>query len=299
MDLEVKNIFDQLKSAWAVLSEPLFQINNSKISLTSLIGSILVIVITIFVSKRVGVFLNHVLKGKGVDSGVRDSIEKFSRYLLIAIGVLFSLDNLGVSINSLAAVGAVLMVGIGFGLQNIAQNFISGIIILIERPIKVGDIIRVGSASGRVIDIRVRSSIIQTRDEISIIVPNSKLISEEVISDSYSGQRIRQHVRVGVAYGTDVEKVKTLLCQAALSQEKVLKDPPPSVIFENFGDSSLDFDLRYWCTDIWMMELTSSDIRCKIDALFKQNQIEIPFPQRDLNFKNSIKIESMLADKNK
>jgi small-conductance mechanosensitive channel len=299
MDLEVKNIFDQLKSAWAVLSEPLFQINNSKISLTSLIGSILVIVITIFVSKRVGVFLNHVLKGKGVDSGVRDSIEKFSRYLLIAIGVLFSLDNLGVSINSLAAVGAVLMVGIGFGLQNIAQNFISGIIILIERPIKVGDIIRVGSASGRVIDIRVRSSIIQTRDEISIIVPNSKLISEEVISDSYSGQRIRQHVRVGVAYGTDVEKVKTLLCQAALSQEKVLKDPPPSAIFENFGDSSLDFDLRYWCTDIWMMELTSSDIRCKIDALFKQNQIEIPFPQRDLNFKNSIKIESMLADKNK
>jgi small-conductance mechanosensitive channel len=285
MEDQYKNLIEQFKSVWSLLREPLFKINSSEISLSSLAISVLIVFLTFSLSKRSSRFLNRILQNKGVDSGVRDSIEKFSRYLMVALGILFALDNLGVSINSLAAIGAVLMVGIGFGLQNIAQNFISGIIILIERPIKVGDIIRVGSATGRVIDIRVRSSIIQTRDEVSIIVPNSKLISEEVISDSYSGQRIRQHVHVGVAYGTDVEKVKSLLCEAALSQDKVLEDPAPNAIFENFGDSSLDFDLRFWCTDIWSMEQTSSDIRCKIDALFKEHGIQIPFPQRDLHFK--------------
>lgn len=288
MNSEYALLMNSLRSLWELLKEPLVQINNSKISLSSLITSILIVLLTIFISKKTSRFITHILKDKGVDSGVRDSISKFTRYLMIAVGVLFSLDNLGVSINSLAAVGAVLMVGIGFGLQNITQNFISGIIILIERPIKVGDIIRVGSASGRVVDIRVRSSIIQTRDEVSIIVPNSKLISEEVISDSFSGQRIRQHVRVGVAYGSDVEKVKALLCQAAQSHEKVLKDPSPNAIFESFGDSSLDFDLRFWCNDIWGMEVTASDIRCKIDSLFRKNKIEIPFPQRELHFKNMI-----------
>lgn len=297
MDLELQNIVDQFKAVWALLGQPLFQINNSKISLSSILISILIVFLTFFISKRASRFFSGILKTKGMDSGVRDSIEKFTRYLSIAMGILFSLDNLGVSINSLVAIGAVLMVGIGFGLQNIAQNFISGIIILIERPIKVGDIIRVGSSSGRVIDIRVRSSIIQTRDEVSIILPNSKLISEEVISDSYSGQRIRQHVHVGVAYGTDVEKVKLLLCQSAESHEKVLKDPPPNAIFENFGDSSLDFDLRFWCTDIWGMEKTSSDIRCNIAAIFKENNIEIPFPQRDLNFKNSIEFRALNSEK--
>jgi small-conductance mechanosensitive channel len=286
MDHDFETIIEQVKSFWSLLQEPLLQLNNSKISISSILVSIVIVVLTFLFSKRAGKFISQILKNKGVDSGVRDSIEKFSSYLIIAVGILFSLDNLGVSINSLAAVGAVLMVGIGFGLQNIAQNFISGIIILIERPIKVGDIIKVGSASGRVIDIRVRSSIIQTRDEVTIILPNSKLISEEVISDSYSGQRIRQHVKVGVAYGSDVEKVKALLVQAALSQPKVLNDPAPSAIFENFGESSLDFDLRFWCTDIWFMEVTSSDIRCKIDNLFRENKIEIPFPQRDLHLKN-------------
>jgi small-conductance mechanosensitive channel len=297
MNSELDSLIEQFKSVLSLLREPIFQINNSKISLSSILISILIVLATFYVAKRASRLLSHALKNKGVDSGVQDSIQKFSYYLMVALGILFSLDNLGVSINSLAAIGAVLMVGIGFGLQNIAQNFISGIIILIERPIKVGDIIRVGNSTGRVIDIRVRSSIIQTRDEVSIIVPNSKLISEEVISDSFSGQRIRQHVRVGVAYGTDVEKVKTVLCLAAQGHDKVLKDPAPNAIFENFGESSLDFDLLFWCTDIWGMEQTSSDIRCRITALFKENNIEIPFPQRDINFKNLVKIESTGSEK--
>jgi small-conductance mechanosensitive channel len=178
------------------------------------------------------------------------------------------------------------MVGIGFGLQNITQNFISGIIILIERPIKVGDLIHVGNSSGRVIDIRVRSTIIQSADDVTIIVPNSKLLAEEVINDSFSGHRIRKHVSVGVAYGSDIEKVTALLCEAVAGHPKVLDDPPANALFTNFGDSSLDFDLRFWCSDLNEMDKTASDIRTKIERLFRENKIEIPFPQRDLNIRS-------------
>ncbi len=286
MNDQFKTITEQLKEVWNLLREPLLQLNGSKISVTSIFMSMLVIVLTIYLAKYLGKAINKALGARGVDSGVRDSIEKFSRYLIIAIGILFALDNLGISINSLAAVGAVLMVGIGFGLQNIAQNFISGIIILIERPVKVGDIIKVGSSTGRVIDIRVRSSIIQTRDEVTIIIPNSKLISEEVVSDSFSGQRIRQHIHVGVAYGSDVNKVRDLLAKAALSQEEVMTEPAPEAIFEDFGDSSLNFDLRFWCANIWSIEKISSDIRFEIDRLFREEKVEIPFPQRDLHIKS-------------
>ncbi|CAN5409854.1 mechanosensitive ion channel [soil metagenome] len=285
MNEEIKTVGQYFKDAWEVLTLPLFHVNNAKISISSLLISGLTIVLTIFVARVLGRAINRGLSHRGVDSGVRDSIEKFSKYLLIAIGILFALENLGISISSLAAVGAVLMVGIGFGLQNITQNFISGIIILIERPIKVGDLIHVGSSSGRVMDIRVRSTIIQTFDDVTIIVPNSKLLSEELINDSFSGQRIRKHVKIGVAYGSDIEKVKALLRESASHHPKVLSEPAPNVLFANFGDSSLDFDLRFWCADLLDMDLTASDIRSNIDRLFRENKIEIPFPQRDINIR--------------
>jgi small-conductance mechanosensitive channel len=286
MNEDVKGLSQYLKDAWDVLTLPLFHINNAKISISSVLISIATIAITVFLAGVVGRTINQGLSRRGVDSGVRDSIEKFSKYLLIAFGTLFSLENLGISISSLAAVGAVLMVGIGFGLQNITQNFISGIIILIERPIKVGDLIHVGSSSGRVVDIRVRSTIIQTLDDVTIIVPNSKLLSEEVINDSFSGQRIRKHVSVGVAYGSEVEKVKRLLCESVIGHPKVLAEPAPNALFMDFGDSSLNFDLRFWCSDLQEMDLTTSDIRTKIDRLFRENKIEIPFPQRDLHIRS-------------
>jgi small-conductance mechanosensitive channel len=267
----------------ALLDQPLLHLSHAKISLSSLLISLFLIVASFRVAKSLGKFVNASLEKKGVDSGVRDSLDRFLRYLVITVGILFSLDNLGFSISSLAGLGAVLMVGIGFGLQNIAQNFISGIIILIERPIKVGDIIKVGSSTGRVMDIRVRSTVIQTRDDITIIVPNSKLISEEVINDSYSGQQIRQHIRVGVAYGSEVAKVKVALIAAAQDNTKVLQSPAPRAIFENFGESSLDFDLRYWCSDIWDIDQTASDIRSEIDRVFRLENIQIPFPQREIH----------------
>lgn len=277
---------EELKKIFALMDLTILHLNNAKITPSSLLISLFIIVASFRIAKYLGKVLNKTLAKKSVDSGIRDSLDRFFRYLIVTVGILFSLDNLGFSISSLAGLGAVLMVGIGFGLQNITQNFISGIIILIERPIKVGDIIQVGSTTGRVVDIRVRSTIVQTRDDVSIIVPNSKLISEEVVNDSYSGQQIRQHIRVGVAYGTEVEKVKRTLLASLQNHPKVLKQPAPRAIFERFGESSLDFDLRFWCSDIWDVDQISSDIRCEIDRLFRIEHIQIPFPQRDLHIKN-------------
>ena len=197
------------------------------------------------------------------------------------------MDSVGLNVSSLAAIGAVLMVGIGFGLQNIAQNFISGLILLLERPIRRGDIVSVAGVKGRVKEIRARSTLIETRDDVSIIVPNSQFISEQVINDSFSGNVIREKVDVAVAYGSDTRKVEQVLLEAAEAHSKVQKSPPPRVVFESFGDSSLNFSLRIWISDIWGRDFIMSDIRFDIDHRFRENQIQIPFPQRDLHLKSS------------
>ncbi len=285
MEENFKPIVDHFEDFLKLMTTPIFTVSGSKVSLSSLVFSLVIVFLSVKLAKYAGRLLNRTLTERNVDSGVRDSLEKFFRYTLILIGILFAMDNLGVSINSLAAVGAVLMVGIGFGLQNIAQNFISGLILLIERPIKVGDIVKVGSTSGKILDIRVRSTVIQTRDNSTIIVPNSKFVSEEVMNESYLGEKIRYHIGVGVAYGSDIVKVQQTLCKAAASDDRVLKDPPPRALLVAFADSSINFDLLFWSEDIWQIELVSSDIRCTIAELFKNEAIDIPFPQRELKFK--------------
>lgn len=287
MNEELEGIGQQLKRVWDLFREPIFAANGSKISVLSLTISVAAIVAAVFVSRIVGRMVNRKLEQHGVDSGVRGSLEKFCRYGFVAVAVMFSLDNLGISINSLAAVGAVLMVGIGFGLQNIAQNFISGIIILIERPVKIGDVIRAGEVVGKVMDIRVRSTVVQTGDGITIIVPNSKIVTEDVVNESYSGRRVQRHVKVGVAYGSDTKKVMELLVKAAKGHPRVLPDPAPGATFENFGASSLDFDLGFWVADSWGVGGVASDIRLAIDAAFRAEGIEIPFPQQDVHIRSA------------
>jgi small-conductance mechanosensitive channel len=207
--------------------------------------------------------------------------------LTVILGVFIALDTIGISLASIAALGAVLMVGIGFGLQNVAQNFVSGIIILLERPIKQGDIVVVGGVSGKVRDIRVRSTVIETRDDVAIIVPNSQFIADQVINDSFSGHNIRRILKVGVAYGSDVEKVTELLMGIANAHEQILNTPGAKVLFMDFGSSSLDFELRFWVKELWTTDTILSDLRYDIDRKFRQENIEIPFPQRDLHIRTS------------
>jgi small-conductance mechanosensitive channel len=280
-------IFDQIKFAWSLLSTPLFELGSSQISLASLFVVLLILGGFFIISRIIERGVRNALKNKSIDQGIKGSIERFSRYLTVIVGVFIALDTIGISLASIAALGAVLMVGIGFGLQNVAQNFVSGIIILLERPIKQGDIVVVGGVSGKVRDIRVRSTVIETRDDVAIIVPNSQFIADQVINDSFSGHNIRRTLKVGVAYGSDVEKVTGILMEIANTHEQILKAPGTKVLFMDFGSSSLDFELRFWVKELWTTDTILSDLRYDIDRKFRKENIEIPFPQRDLHIKTS------------
>ncbi len=272
---------------WNLIRTPLFEISGNKFSVMSLILACIVFYLSVILSKMAERFIRNLLADKELDAGVKGSIERFTRYLVVTVGALMTLDTVGISLSSLAALGAVLMVGIGFGLQNITQNFISGLIILLERPIKVGDLVVVKGVSGRVIEIGARSTLIHTRDDIAIIVPNSQFISEQVINESFSGEKMRLHIPVGVAYGSDTNLVKEALLKVAKENPRVLDHPAPTVNFNDFGNSSLDFEVRVWVRELWENDVIKSNIRFAIDNEFRANKIQIPFPQRDLHLKSS------------
>ena len=264
------------------ISYPFFTISDHEISIKSIILLVALFWSFLWLSKWTERFMHRTMMHKDIDHGIKGSVEKFSRYLVLMVGVFISLSTLGINLNSLTA----LLVGIGFGLQNITQNFVSGIIILLERPIKRGDIVDVGQVSGRVLDIRARSTLILTRDDVVIIVPNSSFISEQVINDSFSGDKLRMSVDVGVSYSSNANQVTEILLKVASSHGKVLKSPPPTVIFKDFGDSSLNFSLRIWTDDLWFSDLILSDLRYKIIREFQENGVTIPFPQRDLHLRS-------------
>ncbi len=280
-------LFEKIPYIWELLNTPLFELDGNKVSLVSFIIALFILFGFFLISKLIERGVRNTLKNKTIDPGIKGSIERFSRYLTIIAGAFIALDTIGISMSSIAALGAVLMVGIGFGLQNITQNFIAGIIILLERPIKQGDVVVVGDVSGRVRDIRVRSTIIETRDDVAIIVPNSQFIAEQVINDSFSGHTIRRTLKVGVAYGSNVQLVTKILIELANANEQILKDPAPKVFFMDFGSSSLDFELRFWVTELWATDSILSELRYDIDCEFRNENICIPFPQRDLHIKSS------------
>ncbi len=268
------------------VSEPVFQLKEQSFSLQNLITFVALVWGFAWLAKWIEKLIHKSLLYKDIDPGIKGSIERFSRYLILFFGLFISLSSIGVNLNTLTAVGGVLLLGIGFGLQNITQNFVSGIIILLERPIKKGDIVKVGATSGRVLDIKARSTLILTRDDVVIIVPNSSFISEPVINDSFSGDKLRLSVDVSVAYETDIDKVTDVLMAVALRHDRVLKTPPPTVILKSFGESGLMFELRIWTNELWFSDIILSDLRCDIVKRFRDRQVTIPFPQRDLHFKS-------------
>ena len=272
-----------LKTTFKYVSMPLFEISGNQISLISILLAVGVFFLTTSLAKMSERFMHKVLEDKGLDSGVRGSIVTITRYLVLFVGIMITLDTIGISLASLTALGAVLMVGIGFGLQNITQNFISGLIILFERPVKVGDLVAVNGISGRIVEIGARSTLVHTRDDVAIIVPNSQFISEQVINQSFTGKNMRVQVDVGVSYGSDTNKVKNILLEIAKNSEGVISEPAPKVFFEHFGDSSLDFSLAIWIDNIWDNREILSNIRFDIDSAFREHNISIPFPQRDVH----------------
>ncbi|WP_321494361.1 mechanosensitive ion channel domain-containing protein [uncultured Desulfobacter sp.] len=270
---------------YQILAHPL-SIGNMQFSFLGAISAGLVLIFT-YALVRIWrwLFQNKFLSQSGMVQGLQESITTISAYIIWALGLLIALHAFGLNTASLAVAFGALGIGIGFGLQNIVNNFISGIILLFERPIQVGDDIEVNGIWAQVRKINVRSTVVQTYDNASLIIPNADLISNQVINWSFKDKRIRRKISVGVAYGSDVELVRTILLQIAADAPHVLRYPRPDVIFTDFGDSALNFVLRLW-TDIDHMLVVDTDVRFRIDKNFRENNIEISFPQRDIHIRS-------------
>ncbi len=277
----------ELETLLGRFGEPLFVIGGTPVTLASVISFAIILAITYGVSKMLQRGLHRVYRQRGVEEGVEYALNRLLHYAILAFGFVWALDNLGVSITGFAALGAILGVGIGFGLQNIAQNFVSGLILLLERPVKRGDFVVVGDTRGTVRAIHMRATVITTLDNVDILVPNGQLITESVVNQTFDTRRVRMRVEVGVAYGSDTDQVRKVLERVAREHSNVLDSPPPTVRFENFGDSSLDFALLAWVADPLQQPQVASDLRFAIDNAFREAGIEIPFPQRDLHIKTS------------
>ncbi len=236
------------------------------------------------------VFVKQILSKYSDDIGVSQSIGTIIQYVLLIIGGLIVIQNSGINLGSLNVLAGALGVGIGFGLQNIANNFISGLIILFERPVKVGDRIDVGSITGDVIKISSRATTINTNDNISIIIPNADVINKQVVNWSHNDRNVRFGIPVGVSYKEDPAKIKKILLEVAKEHTGVLKKPAPEVLFIQYGDSSLDFDLKVWTSRYTDRPIIlRSELYYRIFEKFKEHNVEIPYPQRDLHIRSGLK----------
>jgi small-conductance mechanosensitive channel len=221
-----------------------------------------------------------------IDEGIRYNLIRINHYLIMVIGAIVAFQFIGIDLSGLAVIFGLLSVGIGFGLQNVTSNFISGLILLFERPIKIGDRVTVGDTEGDVIDINIRSTTIRTLNNITFIVPNSEFVSSRVINWSHGDTRIRLEIPVGVSYKSDLDIVLKALKEVAEEQPAVLKKPESDVLFVDFGDSSWNMKLRVWIQDPKKHPGVRSELNCSIVRKFQEYGIEIPYPQRDLHLRS-------------
>jgi small-conductance mechanosensitive channel len=295
-------VWDPTGVIWSWL-ERLFYLTFAVGSLNFSVKGMVLAIFIVFVTHlflRVGRALlqEKVLDKRPIERGLKDSILTIASYLGWALGLVLALGFLGVNTTSLAVIFGALSIGIGFGLQNIFNNFISGLILLFERPIQVGDYVEVGGLWAEVKKINVRSTVVQTFDNASVIIPNSEFISQQVTNWSFRDKRMRRNLEVGVSYGSDVDLVEKTLLEIALETSGVLKYPRPDVIFVDHADSALIFRLRIWVDvdDYWAV---ASRIRFDIDRRFRELAIEIAFPQRDLHIRTLPKqMEKALCPEN-
>jgi small-conductance mechanosensitive channel len=283
--MDIQLLLSRVKS---VLDHPLVKLGDTQITLWTLIYFVVLLLLLFYLAGRLRRWLvEKALVKTRLEIGARQAVGSITRYVFLLVGLLVILQSVGVNLTALNVIMGAVGIGIGFGLQNIANNFISGLIILFERPIKVGDRIVVGNIEGDVTEIGARSTTVLTNDNIAIIVPNSKFITENVVNLRYKDDTVRFSVPVGVAYGSDVRLVEKLLLQAAQESPDVLDNPKPAAQFMAFGDSALQFELRVWSTTlVHSSDNLVSALNFAIHDLFKAHGIEIPFPQRDLHIRS-------------
>ncbi len=265
----------------------IFAVQDVPITIWSLIKALLIFGLFLYFSRLIRRFLkSSVLEKTQLDIGARHAVLTITHYIVLVVGIVVALESVGIQLTTLTVFAGALGLGIGFGLQNIANNFASGLIILFERPIKNKDFVQVGDILGTVTRISARSTTILTRDNIAIIVPNSDFIEKTVVNWSLDNTPTRVHVPIGVEYGTDPERVRDILLEIAKEHSRILAYPRPRVWFKEFGDNSLNFELLAWINDPQEgVNNISSDINFQIHKKFQESGIGIPFPQRDVHLK--------------
>ena len=270
----------------------LLSINDWELKVVNLAWVTLIFTGAFFLKWLFKKYLNRLEKHGRIDRGKSYAIYSIVTYLIFIIAIMSAIDALGFKVTLLLASSSAILLGFGLGVQDLIKDMVAGFIILFERTVTAGDIVEITGIVGEVKEVGLRTTSLLTREGIVLIVPNSKLTNDNVVNWSQNNRVTRFRVDVGVAYGSDTSKVEKILLEAAKENKDVISKPEPMVFFQNFGDSSLDFSLFFFSRNLFRIERTKSDLRFVIDQKFRENNVAIPFPQRDVWFRNNPTKES-------
>ena len=269
------------------LRQPFVVLSGTPVTALSIVTAIGIVIAARIIAGIAARSAGRMFRARGADHGLEFAVGKIIRYAITILGVFVAVSTIGVNMSAVLAAGAVLLVGIGFGLQKMAENFISGIILLIERPVRKGDFIEVGHVLGTVVDIGLRATEVHSRDGITVFVPNGELVSGTVLNHSFPTTTMRIWVKVGVAYGTDLDVVTKVLLDVARAEPLVIDTPSPVVRLDGFGDSAINLALLVWIAHAKDDLVAISNLRFAIDRAFRAHGISIPFPQRDVHLRQA------------
>lgn len=268
------------------LRTPLMVLSGTPVSPLTILAAIGIVIAARIIAAIAGRSVERVLEARELDKGMRHSANKITRYVIMTIGVFVAIGTIGINTSAIMGAGAVLLVGIGFGLQKLAENFISGLLLLIERPVRKGDFIDVGGILGTVEDIGLRATHVISREGVTMIVPNASLVTSMVINHSVPTNSRRIWIKVGVSYDADIEHVVSVLMKVADDEPLVMDDPPHEVRHMGFGESAIELVLVVWIPEAKDELPVASKIRFAITRAFKREKITIPMPQREVHVRD-------------
>lgn len=283
MNVTLSEIGEALGKAWKLT---LFEVGGNSIQVSQIVVALVVLLVGIMLSRWIARRLrNRLLKVTRIDENSAALLERLAVYTLIVLAVLATLQTVGLPITMFAFLGGAVAIGVGFGAQNIFNNFISGLILMTERPVRIGDLIEVGTDLGRVVSVGARCTRIRRFDGVEMLLPNSSLLENNLVNRTLSDNQIRTSVSVGVAYGSPVKQVAEIMDSVTRGHPEVLSQPEPLVLFQEFGDNALIFEVFFWAEMTRLRDLRKmrSDIRFEIDEKFREAGITIAFPQRDVH----------------